>query len=298
MTGPSIIALLANADAGTASGVLRDLLEPDRAIQLGQALLLLIVGWLVARTASLTAVRLFRARSSPQQRLLIRRGVAYTIMAVFLTAALEHAGFQLGVLLGAAGVLTVALGFAAQTSVSNIISGLFLLGERAFEVGDTVQVDQLVGVVLSIDWLSVKLRTFDNLYVRMPNEAILKARITNLTHFPIRRIDVPLRVPFAIDLDRFEKTLVAVAERAPLCLDEPAPALHVNPPNEDGHSVTFVAWCLGANILQARRQLVPAMIAALRDADMPLAHPRRTITLVNDPRAGDAAPVLDGGATP
>ena len=82
----------------------------------------------------------------------------------------------------AAGLLTVALGFAAQTSASNLISGLFLLGERPFVVGDVIRLASgITGEVVGIDLLSVKIRTFDNLLVRVPNETLLKSELTNLT---------------------------------------------------------------------------------------------------------------------
>jgi small-conductance mechanosensitive channel len=58
------------------------------------------------------------------------RLVFYVIVVIFAVAALREAGFSLDVVLGAAGILTVAIGFASQTSASNMISGLFLLVEK------------------------------------------------------------------------------------------------------------------------------------------------------------------------
>ncbi|RXM22074.1 mechanosensitive ion channel, partial [Citrobacter sp. AAK_AS5] len=92
---------------------------------------------------------------------------------------------------------------------SNLISGLFLVMERPFVVGDVITVDDVTGEVLTIDMLSTKLRTFDNLYVRMPNETIIKSRVTNLTHFPIRRIDLRLGVAYREDLARVRAVLDA-----------------------------------------------------------------------------------------
>jgi hypothetical protein len=91
-----------------------------------------------------------------------------------VAGALHQAGLKLGVLPGAAGILTVAIGFASQTSASNLISGLFVIAERPFVVGDIIRVAETTGEVLSVDLLSVKIRTFDNLYVRIPNEGIIR----------------------------------------------------------------------------------------------------------------------------
>jgi small-conductance mechanosensitive channel len=96
----------------------------------------------------------------------------------------------LGILLGTAGILTVALAFASQTSMSNVISGLFLIADNPFQVGDILQVGTTVGVVLEIGLLSVNLRKFDNTFVRPPNELLIKQEFWNLTKYPIRRLDL------------------------------------------------------------------------------------------------------------
>ena len=79
--------------------------------------------------------------------------------------------------------------FASQTSVSNIISGIFLISEQPFQVGDLIKVGETKGVVLSIDLLSIKLRTFDNQLVRIPNENLIKNELSNITRFPIRIVE-------------------------------------------------------------------------------------------------------------
>ena len=61
-----------------------------------------------------------------------RRTAFYAVLSLGVISALRELGFELNALLGAAGVMTVAIGFAAQTSTSNLIAGLFLIGERPF----------------------------------------------------------------------------------------------------------------------------------------------------------------------
>ncbi|HBQ61673.1 MAG TPA: mechanosensitive ion channel family protein, partial [Balneolaceae bacterium] len=115
--------------------------------------------------------------------------VFYTGIVILIIMVMGQLGFSPAPLLGAAGILGVALGFASQTSVSNIISGLFLIAEQPFKVDDIIMINTTTGTVLSIDMLSVKLRTFDNRYVRIPNEMIIKQEVTNITKFPIRRFN-------------------------------------------------------------------------------------------------------------
>jgi small-conductance mechanosensitive channel len=181
-------------------------------------------------------------RLHPQHLFLLRRGLTYLVVVVAITWALRELGFGLGTLLGAAGVLTVALGFAAQTSVSNVISGLFLIGERPFAVGDIIRVADVTGEVISIDLLSVKIRTFDNLLVRIPNETMLKSNVTNVTHFPIRRADLKIGVAYKEDIARVREILTNVADRNPLCLEEPRPLFIFLGYGESALEIQFSVW--------------------------------------------------------
>ena len=181
---------------------------------------LLTIGIVLGRLVSRWGVR--RA-SVPQNIQLLRRGAGYLLVILGVTWALRELGFSLGALLGAAGLMTVAVGFAAQTSVSNIISGLFLISERPFGLGDTIEVGSTFGQVHSMDLISVRIRTFDNLLVRIPNETMLKSEVTNHSHWPIRRFDMPIGVAYGADLDLVESVLMEVAERNTACLEEPRP---------------------------------------------------------------------------
>ena len=154
--------------------------------------LLVVVGYGVARLLSSTIGKALIKHLTPQQAMLQRRFVFYIVFAIFIASALDQLGFHIGALLGAAGILTVAIGIASQTSMSNIISGIFMIGEKPFEVGHTVKVNDMQGEILSIDLLSVKMRTNDNTMVRIPNELLIKSAIVNLSYFPIRRIDLKI----------------------------------------------------------------------------------------------------------
>lgn len=112
--------------------------------------------------------------------LLIYNIVFYGSLGLIIVSILQDLG--LTSLLGAASIVGIATGFAAQTGLSNIISGIFLLVEDIFEINDTIMFgDKITGTVESIDLFSVKLRTPDGKLVRIPNEALLKNPVTNLS---------------------------------------------------------------------------------------------------------------------
>ncbi|WP_018232569.1 mechanosensitive ion channel family protein [Thioalkalivibrio thiocyanodenitrificans] len=230
-------------------------LASDQVMGVLRAVLFLLAGVVLARLVARLMQRFMARRFSAHHAMVLRRLAFYLILALFLASALNELGFSLGVLLGAAGVLSVALGFASQTSASNLISGLFLIGERPFGTGDVIKVGDTTGEVLSVDLLSVKLRTFDNLFVRIPNETLIKSQVTTLTRFPIRRFDLQLGVAYKEDIERVRKILMRVADQNALCMDEPKPLFIFNGFGDSALEIQFSVWAKRENFLELRNSL-------------------------------------------
>jgi small-conductance mechanosensitive channel len=171
----------------------------------------------------------------------------------------------------------IAIGFASQTSVSNVISGLFLISEKPFEVDDVIKVGQTKGIVLSVDLLSVKLRTFDNQMVRIPNETIIKTEVTNITRFPIRRLDVRLQVAYSSDVQQVRDLLAKIATDNPHCLDEPAPLILFTNFGDSGLEFLFGVWFAKADFLLLRNTIMEDIKNAFQAAGIQIPFPRRTL---------------------
>lgn len=152
---------------------------------------------------------------------LMRKVIFYGGLAFIGANVLNELGFNLAALLGAAGIFGVAIGFASQTSISNIISGIFLLLEQPFSIGDTIKCSDITGAVETIDLLSVKVRTFDGKLVRLPNEMVLKQRVINNTHYPARRIDLIVSVPYGENTEKVIDLIAQAVKSDPLVLDKP-----------------------------------------------------------------------------
>ncbi len=197
-------------------------LSPDLLGQILRVSATVILGYVVIRLVAALTQRYIMRKSTPQRQMIARKAITYLGFFLVLMAVLGELGVKLTALLGAAGIVAVAVGFASQTSVSNIISGLFLISEKPFAIGDVIKIGGTTGIIQSIDLLSIKIRTFDNMFVRIPNEKILTSEVTNITRFPIRRMDIMLQVSYEADLDRVRQVLGEVAVANPWCLDEPA----------------------------------------------------------------------------
>jgi small-conductance mechanosensitive channel len=264
-------------DSSQLGEIFAQMSRTELALAIGRALLIVVAGFVVARLVSRAVNRVFKESVSPHVAMLAQRGVYYLLLAIFIMWALYELGFSIGVLLGAAGILTVAVGFASQTSMSNLISGLFLIGERPFEIGDLIKVDQTVGEVLSIDLLSVKLRKFDNTYVRIPNETIIKTEVSTLTKFPIRRVDLQVGVAYKEDLARVQEVLVDVADKNPLCLEEPAPLFILQGFADSAIDIQFSVWGRREEYLTIRNQMYQDIKTTFDREGIEIPFPHRTL---------------------
>ena len=238
---------------------------------------LVVLGLFLGSLAARSVGRFMAQRTSRHHTVMVRRLVFYVIASLFFVAALREAGFSLDVVLGAAGILTVAIGFAAQTSASNMISGLFLLVEKPFVIGDFIEVDATIGEVVGIDMLSVKLRTPDNLYVRIPNETLIKTRVVNRSRFPIRRLDLTVGIAYAEDVERVESLLLDLAEKNVVCLEEPKPFTLVTAFGPSSVDLQFSYWVPKEKVLEGRSGMMVAIKKTLDREGIEIPFPHTSV---------------------
>ena len=239
-------------------------------------LIKLVVGLVLARVIHFLIIRGLAKRTHPQHLMLLRRVIAYGVFGIFLFSALQDLNASAW-LLGAAGLITIGIGFASQTSVSNFISGLFLIGERAVGIGEIIEVDGTTGEVLSVDLLSTKIRTFDNLLVRIPNELMIKSKITNTSRFPIRRIDIDIDLAYKEDLEKVEGLLFELASKNPLALEEPKPIFFLKNFGNSAIESQFSIWTLNDNFLKLKNGLFIQIKKAFKEKDIEIPFPQITV---------------------
>jgi mechanosensitive ion channel family protein len=194
-------------------------------------------------------------KCSLQIQHIIDKGIRYAGFAVMVLTVFHRLGIDIRALLGAAGIAGVAIGFAAQTSISNIISGLFVITERAFRINDVIEVEGTIGTVQSINLLSVILKTFDSQYVRIPNETIIKTNLINYSQFPYRRVKTELGVAYGTDLRKLEQILVSVAKNNAFIIDDPAPSILWTSFSTSSIDLTLMAWTKIEDFVNLRNSL-------------------------------------------
>jgi len=250
------------------------ILSSDILIRIGKAALYYLVGILIIRLTSFLTRRLTSSKVSRQSRMILNKIVTYVGMSVLLVVILAELGVNLAALLGAAGILGLAVGVASQKSLGNMVSGLFLLSERSFEIGDVIKVGDKAGIVHDVDLLSVKMRTFDNLLVRIPNETLISTEVINITRYPIRRMDFEFSVPMDTDLTALEALLRESAESNPVSLEEPRAIFLLKKWDHDGIAVLFGAWFLKEDYIELKNSMFRDITTRLTDANITVSMPR------------------------
>ncbi len=235
-------------------------------------------GLALLKVLSMLTARLTRNRMSPQGRMVAQKTVVYAGGVIVLLNILALLGVNLNALLGAAGIAGIAIGFASQTSISNLISGLFLISEKPFAVGHVIQAGDTTGVVLSIDLMSVKIRTFDNQFVRIPNQELLNSKLTNVSRFPIRRMDIPIRVAYTADIQRVREVLRELARRNPYCLDEPEPLILLSAFGESSLEFLLGLWFVQSDFLVLKNSIMQEIKERFDAEGIRFGLPQRTLS--------------------
>ncbi|HRY84553.1 MAG TPA: mechanosensitive ion channel family protein [Candidatus Cloacimonadota bacterium] len=236
--------------------IIGDFVTPERISLVVRVLLVLGIGIPLLILVRKLTRKIVTGKLSVQSEQLIQRAVYYIGLLIILVSVLNEFGFKLSALLGAAGVFGIAIGFASQTSISNIISGIFLISEKPFMIGDTVQIGSTIGVINSIDLLSIKLKTLDNRFVRVPNETMIKTEVINNTKFNQRRVNVSLGVAYKEDLRRVMAILDEIAVSEPLALRDPPHVILLDEFGDSGIKLTFGVWCETASFWDLKNALM------------------------------------------
>lgn len=173
------------------------------------ALLLYLVGaWIIRKTKNVIARAFTKKGADPALSSFIRSLVATVMWIVLIILMIGLLGMNttaLAALLAAGGV---AIGMSLSGTVQNFAGGLMLLAYKPFKAGDYIEAQGFAGVVSEINIVSTKLVTVDNKVVVLPNGALSNGSINNFNAKPIRRIEIPVNLPYGTDADTVRAVLL------------------------------------------------------------------------------------------
>jgi small-conductance mechanosensitive channel len=132
--------------------------------------------------------------------LLVDKLLRYAILLMGVVMAADQLGFNVGAALAGLGVAGIALGFAAQDSVANVIAGILIFWDKPFSVDDWIKTEGEYGQVSEITLRSTRIRTARNTFVVLPNKRIIDVTLENFSRHGALRVDVPLGIAYKEDI--------------------------------------------------------------------------------------------------
>ncbi len=161
---------------------------------------------------------------------------------VGITAAAQL-GFDVTSIITAIGALGVTIGLALKDSMSNVASGVQILFNHIFRVGDYLSVEGVEGTVDRIEIMYTALRTFDNKEIIIPNSELTASVITNYTAQTTRRLDLSYSVSYSTNLAQARGVLEGLINSNEKVIDEPAPLIAVGEHKDSCIMVIARVWC-------------------------------------------------------
>lgn len=193
----------------------------------------------------------------------------YGLYLLVILIALQSVGINISALIAAAGVAGVAIGFAAQTSLSNIISGVMLLFEQSFKANDLISCNNMQGRVQSIGLLSVTLKTIDNRTIRIPNEQLIKSSMVNLSAIGTRRISFLVTIGNPADAQKVTELLKKAGDDLTFTLSDKPTAVSYDVASIHAVGLTADLWVKSKDVVAAKSAFVQACLAASGSQKVP-----------------------------
>ena len=224
------------------------------------ALFVIIIIWFLYKLAFHALNRVSKQKLNKQNNAALHKLLKYVFYTVLVMYILSCFGIKLTALLGAAGIAGLAIGFAAQTTVSNVISGLFVITEGVVKVGDRIVVSGVTGDVDSIDLLSTKVHTHDNQLVRIPNSSIINTTFQNNSYYPTRRITFAIGLGYGTDIRYALDILSKAPDLCETVIKNPAPAVWVDGFGDSNINMTVAVWCKNSDFLKTKNDMFVALM--------------------------------------
>lgn len=224
----------------------------ENALNLLTALIALAAGWYLSRFLSRHVRTLLPHTKRIDDTIapMISELVRYAVLVVTIVVVLGQFGVQTASILAVLGAAGLAVALALQGTLSNIAAGVMIIWLRPFNVGEYIDAESVTGTVVEIGLFGTRLRTYDGLFVFVPNGRVWNAKIINYTRERKRMVETKVGIAYDADLAKAREELLAIAgdERV---LADPAPMVFVENLGASSVDLVMRSWVKSADWWQA-----------------------------------------------
>jgi len=248
------------------------------------AILILVIGYGFSKRISrwLEKLSIRRLKIEANQANLIRRWSHVILVAVLLVFSLVSVKIPLTIFAFAGGALAIGIGFGTQNLLKNFISGIIILFERPFRVGDVLDVSGQCGKVTSIGIRSSVIQLWNGTETLIPNSALLENNVTNWTYSDqMVRFTITVGVAYGSDTRRVAQLLCDVAARHGQVQKEPKPQVIFTDFGDNNLSFDLLYWVnvLKHNSSQVASDIRHMIVGTLNEHGIAMAYPQRDVHL-------------------
>lgn len=243
--------------------------------------IMLFAAFLARQAVKLVERTLIRSKAEKGVTTLLMNLTRWTILGVGLVFSI---GLFVDVssLMTTLGLATFAITFAFQDVLKNLVSGIIILVQHPFNIGESVNIAGFEGTVISIETRMTEIECFDGRSVAIPNGNAISQPIINYTRSPKRRADIPLHLTYEADIRTLRETIVTAVKKVPGFVDEPTPFVTLESANELSLGMTVYFW-VDVNILGAmmvvRDYGLEAITAALAEKGISMPVPLQSVVV-------------------
>jgi small-conductance mechanosensitive channel len=241
------------------------------------AVLIYFAALLASKILTLQLRRRFKDKINKENMELLAKALSYGIMIIAIVWILPTIGIEPSGLIVAGGIVALAIGFAGQSIIGNLISGIFLMGERPIKIGDLVEISGNLGFVEDIHIISTSIRTLEGNFIRIPNETVFNSSITNYTSTPVRRFEYVVGIRYADDAVKAIQVIKDIINAHPLALVNPAPHVYVENLGDNSVDIMVRIWSPSTEWFGVKMELLWKIKTAIEEAGIEIPFPQRVV---------------------
>lgn len=216
--------------------------------------------------------------------------IAFVIFGIVIALDILNATALLSTILGAAGIIGLALGFAVRDTVENFIASVMLSFRQPFRPNDTVEINGDVGKVIRLTSRATILLSFDGNHIRIPNATVFKSRIINFSQNAERRFMFNITVESEADLQETRVLIEETVQDLPFILTEPPAQTWIEALHPAGVELVITGWVdqNETSIVRAKGEALRQVKLAVKAAGVVIPDATQAIELKQEPAAATA----------